>query len=267
MVKNKLKKIFLGKINPEEMKSKRKEALLRYQQERVDNFIDECKSKFAERSYRVSSPFFDVVCDVAYIHLHDDPKRTFIIEDFDEMLKTKERADIFFSFFTNYKIVWYDHHLSHWGTQGQNRIDRWKHLVNKIDSYCMKYYGCHWGEQKATYEEEIPPYKPLSAITSTKDIKDNMKNRPLYKGEDLIGYIKGIENVSIITGYHPEWDEVDGDFYPNVPEYDDYPNSILLYNEPNKVEGVRFYEEDHRTYILGKDIDNYMVLEDRVVMQ
>ena len=263
---NKLKKIFLGKISSEEMKSKRREALLKYQKQRVDQFIEECKDKFAGKSYRINRPFFDVVCNAAY-DMSTDPERNYIIEDFDEILKTKEQADVFFSFFTNYKIVWYDHHLSHWGTQGQDRIDRWKQLRDKIDSYCMKYYGCHWGEQKVTYEEEIPPYKPLTPITSTKDIKNNMKNRPLYKGEDLIGYIKDIKNVSIITGYHPEWDEVDGDYYPNVPEYDEYPNSILLYNKPNKVEGARFYEEDHKTYILEKDINNYMVLEDRVVMQ
>ena len=265
MKKKEKETVVVGNLN--EIIVKRKEALLKYQQERVDNFIDECKSKFAERAYRVSSPFFDVVCDVAYNHLRDDPKRTFIIEDFDEILKTKERADIFFSFYTSYVIVWYDHHLSHWGGQTQDRIDRWKQLGDKIDEYCMKYYGCHWGEQKVTYEEEIPKYKPLIPITSTKDVKINMVNRPLYKGEKKIGYIKCIEHVSIIVGYHPEWDEVDGDYYPNVPDYEHYTNSILLYGKPKKVDGIRFYERDHKTYILGNSLDNYSVLEDRVVMQ
>ena len=248
--------------NLKEINSKRKEISMKYQQERVDKFIESCKDKFSENGLLLDRPFFHVVCNCI-----DRPREDYTLEDFDEILKTKERADIFFSFFTSYKIVWYDHYLSHWGCQTQDRIDRWKQLGNKIDAYCMKYYGCHWGEQKVTYEEKIPKYKPLIPITSTKDVKINMVNRPLYKGEKKIGYIKCIENVSIIVGYHPEWDEVDGDYYPNVPDYEHYTNSILLYGKPKKVDGIRFYERDHKTYILGNSLDNYSVLEDRVVMQ
>ena len=241
----------------------RKKISMKYRQERVNKFIESCKDKFSKNAMMLpDSPFFDVVCNCI-----DDPREDYTLEDFDEILKTKEYADIFFSFFTSYKIVWCDHHLSHWGCQTLDRIDRWRKLGDKIDEYCMKYYGCHWGEQKVTYEEEIPQYNPLIPITSMKEIKINMMNRPLYKGERLIGYIKGIETVSIIVGYHSEVDEIDGDFYPNVPEYKKYRHSILLYGKPKKIDGIRFYERDCKTYILGNSLDNYSILEDRVVIQ
>ena len=163
--------------------------------------------------------------------------------------------------------MWYTHYLSHWGCQTNDRLKRWEKLVAKINDYCNKYYKCNWGEQKVNYDEEIPPYNPLIPIQSVKDIKTNMINRPLYIDKTLIGYIKGIKRVSIIVGYHSEWDEVDGDYYPNVPDYEHYNASVLLYGEPKKVSGLNFYTKDHKVFILGNSLDNYSVYEDKVILE
>ena len=105
---------------------------------KINRFIAACANKFSNnKDGDPIDPFFDMICGYE-IHLQD----LFIIDDIDLMLKTKENADKFFFFFANSDLIWYDHYLSHWGTQTQERYDNWKKICEKINGYCMKYYGC-----------------------------------------------------------------------------------------------------------------------------
>lgn len=234
---------------------------LKHQQTRIDNLLANCKNKFTKNKYQIRKIFSDVVCGLC---LSADATRDFIMEDFDAILATKENADIFFSFYTNPDFIWYEHYLGHWGEQTIHRKNVWITICNKLDSYCQKYYHCNWGKQHVEFVEPIPPYRPLSNGYLK---ENNMKNRPLYFKDTLIGYVKKIVRMSIIVGYHSEVDEVDDDYYENVPDYRKYKKSILFYGQPHKIPNLNFYEKDGCTYILEDNLDNYTVLEDRIILK
>lgn len=236
----------------------------KWQEERVKKFIDGCADKFTKNTYSVAlhDLFFDIVCG-GKMSLN-----MYHMDDIDLILSTKENADKFFSFFKDYRIIWHEMHLEHWAEQTYCRYNNWIILNDKIDGYCMKYYGCHWGNQNVTFEEDVPGYKALPAELTEDNYTDYMVNRPLYNGDTFIGYIKDISPVLVTTGYHSEWDE-DNDYYPNVPEYEEYLKSIVFYNEPVpvKINGMCFYKEMNKTYLLGNDLGRYAICEDKVILK
>ena len=72
--------------------------------------------------------------------------------------------------------------------------------------------------------------------------------------------------MSIIVGYHSEWDELDVE-YSDVPDYKTYNKAILFYGQSHKIPNLNFYEKDGCTYILEDNLDNYTVLEDRIILK
>ena len=232
--------------------------------EKINRFLRACVDRFTKDNYLCgdpSQPFFDMIIGGS------DNCDSFVIDDIDLMLETKKNADKFFSFYKNSDLIWYENYLSHWGTQTTERYETWKKICEKIDGYCMKYYGCKWGKQKVEYTGNIPKYKPLKQISSTDDLKKYMVNRPLYKNDTFVGYIKKITPVTVIIGYHSEWDEADHDFYPEVPDCETYQTCVQLYGSPEQIPKIKYIVQNGKTYIKGDTLDNYEVLEDRVVIK
>ena len=225
---------------------------------RIKEFINACADKFSKEMLSSNDPFFCIVCDIT--SLYD-------INDFDTILGTKENADVFFSYFTDPDMIWVKNGLEYWGTQSAKREENWKNLCHKIEEYCMKYYGCQWGKQKAEYREQIKKYSKLKPVVTLSDFKDNMINRPLYKGNKLIGHIKDITEITVICGHHMD---VDDEELINVPESKTYYACVLLYENIDKLPYIKskqgLYKHDNKSYILGNTLDGYSVYEDKVVL-
>lgn len=239
------------------------------------------------REFDLDDLFFRAVCKTA-----KDFMSSKYLEFLDMVCDTKEAADWFFRMYPSQAKYENDTYLiSDWIYEQPDpyrteRADNWHQIVEKINEICNKYYGVKWGKQKikddvfdVTNISKPDPLVPFDkeVMSETKYIAKYAKNRPVYVGDQLIGYCKDASGSSLADGYQRRFDDEDYiyytvDTYTSTFHFKFYETTNEIVNRIKDLKklylhGVKFNKHDGQgfpgrcdTYIDGKKFNSKRML-------
>lgn len=222
----------------------------------INKFLEDCKSHFYKDPMAMDDIFIQLI-EGPY-----DPK-WWNLDDLEKLLATKGAADIFFSHYESKYFILVDRELRHYLSDRSNS-DRWSKVLNCIEAATIKYYGKKWGDFTIPRLVLKPSkFKDLRRVYRLSDFRANMLNRPIMiKGRE-IGHVRRVAPLSVLVGHKGEWDSVDNDYYPDVPQYKNYKYAITLWNRPPK--SIRnkdcYLELDGVCYLLIESLESVKLHE------